>query len=89
MKIERIMYIGPDSFNRPVFTSIDLPNKFFGSTEILVNDNESEQEILKKISEKDITEFGNHFDCEPLGTSPGDIKIVTRENAKKITNLGG
>ena len=75
---ERVSFYGVDGWNRPVFKSLDRPRHFFGSVEILVKDNATEAEVLAKVSERDLVWFGREFDCEPMGTPPGTIRIIKR-----------
>ena len=83
-QIERVVYVGTDGFDRPVFKSIDFNRNFFGSTGTLIDSWEPEEEVLKKITEKNLCFFGNSFGCEPMGTPAGNIQIITREEAKKL-----
>ena len=82
--MERIVYVGPDRFDRPIFKSIDQPRNFFGSTGILVDGRDTEEDVLKLVTVKHISYFGNRFDCEPMGTPADDIEIITRKTAKKL-----
>ena len=84
MKNERIVFHGVDSFSRPIFRSVDYPKNFFGSTDILVDYNETESDILTKVHESDLCFFGNKFECEPMGGHPGNIKIITKSEANII-----
>lgn len=92
-KETRICFAGIDSWNRPVFGEV-LKNKngkdiwgkkFFGSTDNLY----SYGEELKVISdfkgkENTLCYFGDHFDCEPMGTSPETKLVLDVELSKKI-----
>lgn len=71
----QIKFVGIDSWNRPIFK--DINNKaYFGSTDVLLDYNATEKEVLNVISEKDLTYFGNSFDCEPMGADAGEIEII-------------
>jgi len=76
--IKIVRFYGIDSWNRPVF-KCDGYKSFYGSTEILCDHFVDEWEVLKKVSEKDLTWFGNYFDCEPMGSDSGKIMIKRRE----------
>ena len=71
----KIKFVGIDSWNRPIFKNIKCES-FYGSTDILFNYGDTEEKVLEKVSEKDITWFGNKFGCEPMGT-PCNVEIVT------------
>ena len=50
--------------------------KFYGSPDKLFNHNTDDNEVLKIVDEKDLTYFGERFNCEPLGISINpEIKI--------------
>ncbi len=76
MKNEKITFVGIDSWNRPIFRSIDFPRNFFGATDILFSFEADEAEVLSKISVKDLTYFGNKFGCEPMGTAASGLVII-------------
>lgn len=76
MKNEKITFIGIDSWNRPIFRSIDFPRNFFGATDILFSFKADEAEVLARISAEDLTYFGNKFDCEPMGTAASGLVII-------------
>jgi len=75
--LTRIWFYGIDHHNRPRF--IDDKSQFYGSTEKLFPYGESEESVLKTVSEKDITYFGLRSECEPMGTDPGFIVIVKNQ----------
>ena len=77
--MKKLRFKGIDSFNRPVFVSVESPNCFYGSLDILFGFNSTEEEVLSKITEKDLCYFGYRFDCEPTGTAAGHIKIQRPE----------
>ena len=73
--ILKLKFYGIDNFNRPIFKNIEK-KKFYGSTDKLFNHNADATEVLKIVDEKDLTYFGERFNCEPLGISINpDIKI--------------
>lgn len=76
MKNEKVKFVGIDSFNRPIFRSIDFPRNHFGATDVLFSFEADENEVLSRISAKDLTYFGNKFDCEPMGTPATGLIIV-------------
>lgn len=76
MKNEKVTFVGIDSFNRPIFRSIDFPRNYFGATDVLFSFEADEFEVLSKISTEDLTYFGNKLGCEPMGTSVNGLIIV-------------
>jgi len=68
---EKIKFYGIDSWNRPIFKSLDRKN-YYGSVDRLC----STKEEIEKITEFDLCFFGNSFDCEPMGTPATNIEIV-------------
>jgi len=73
---ERVKFAGIDGFNRPVFRSLDFPRNFFGSTDVLFRCDAPAYEVLAKVSERDLTFFGNKFGCEPMGIPAKGIEIT-------------
>lgn len=73
MKTEKLKYVGIDGFNRPIFRGDG--HNHFGCCDILFSHYTTKEEVLSKVTEKDITYFGSYFDCEPMGTSAPNIKI--------------
>ena len=78
-----IKFEGIDDWNRAVFKALES-NARFGSTSVLFPYWEPEESVLEKVSEKHLTYFGNSFNCEPMGSNSGNIKIIRRKNAKSI-----
>ena len=76
MKNEKITFVGIDSWNRPIFKSVDLPRRYYGATDVLFSLNAEESEVLARISTEDLTYFGNKFDCEPMGTAATGLVII-------------
>jgi len=73
---ERVKFAGIDGWNRPIFRSVDFPRNFFGSTDVLFALDAPAYEVLAKVSERDLTFFGNKFGCEPMGTPAKGIEII-------------
>ena len=72
-RVIEVSFVGVDSWHRPIFKD-DFGN-YYGSTEKLVNYNDTKDNILSYISEEDLTYFGRSFDCEPMGDPVNNIKI--------------
>jgi len=64
---EQVRFFGIDSFNRPVFRSLEHPNNYFGSTTHLFCQDATEKQVLMTVSEAELEFFGNKFGCEPMG----------------------
>lgn len=75
-KTIKIKFAGIDGWNRPVFKSIEKPYRFYGDTCNLFNSDATEKEVLSKIEIDNLCYFGDHFGCEPCGTTAGNIEIV-------------
>ena len=69
----KIKFFAIDSWNRPVFKSES--GQFYGATDKLFEDGTTEEKVLETVTEEDITWFGLHFDCEPMGNNCY-VKIV-------------
>lgn len=82
-KTIRIQFAGIDSWNRPVFRSLDKPYKYYGSVVILFDYEDTEKTVLEKIDEESLCYFGEVFGCEPMGTNAGNIKIIKREDSNE------
>jgi len=74
-RIEEIKFYGIDCWNRPIFKSTKYKN-FYGSTEILFGIDATEKEVLDKVTENDLSFFGNKFQCEPMGIKCSNLKII-------------
>ncbi len=72
---KEIKFRGIDGWGRPVFKAV-VGNCFYGSTNRLFDDEATEEEVLEKVSEFDLCFFGNHFNCEPMGSSSLGVVIV-------------
>jgi hypothetical protein len=69
-----VRFVGIDSWGRPVFKQDDARN-FYGATDILFSDEADGDEVLKTLTEADLTYFGSRFGCEPMGSPCDDIRI--------------
>lgn len=81
--IQELKFKTIDDWNRPVFKLIDKEKKYknchyFGSVDILFNYGATGEEVLKKVTEKDIVYFGIKINDDPLGTEidPNKIKLI-------------
>ncbi len=72
-----VKFEGIDDFNRPIFKDVNSRNRY-GSTFFLFPYWTSEEEVMKKVQEKDLSYFGTSFGCEPMGTNSGNIKILKK-----------
>ena len=74
----KVKYVNIDDWNRPIFK--DKLGNYFGATDILFPYQESEGEVLKKVTEKDLTFFGRKFNCEPMGDPiKGEVVILSTD----------
>jgi len=78
MKEVIVDFHGIDSWNRPVFKSVN-GNYFYGSTDILFEYGESREKVLQEVVESNLVYFGTKFDCEPSGSACPFIKIKREE----------
>ena len=67
----RLIWRGVDSWNRPVWKAPDQ-KAFYGSVTELFNYDATEDEVLKKVDTFELCYFGDHFGCEPMGSSIPD-----------------
>ncbi len=67
----RLIFVGIDSWNRPVWKAPDQ-NAYFGSVTELFDYNDTEETVLKKVDSFGLCYFGDSFGCEPMGTSLPD-----------------
>ena len=65
-----------DYFNRPVFKSVKNRNRF-GSVDKLFSHGDTEADVLREVTEADLCFFGTSRNCEPMGTSAGNVEIIT------------
>jgi len=73
----KVKFVGIDDWNRPIFK--DDKKNYYGSTDILFDYDETEGNVLERVEAKDLTFFGNHFGCEPMGI-PYDVQIIKQED---------
>lgn len=71
----RLKFVGIDNWNRPVWKA---PNKreYYGSVTVLFNGDATEEEVLKKVDTYELCYLGDHFGCEPMGTSVPDKYFI-------------
>lgn len=69
----RLVFVGIDDLNRPVWRDPDKSKKlYFGDVNNLFSWGTTEEEVLKKVETYDLCYFGDHFGCEPMGSSIPD-----------------
>ncbi len=83
--ITTIQFVNIDDYNRPVFK--DDKGNYYGDTENLFPYEESESEVKKTVSEKNIVYFGRSFNCEPMG-SPANVKINWKQETLVFEGAG-
>lgn len=71
----RLIFVGIDDWNRPVWKAPDQ-KAYFGSVTELFNWGDTEETILKKVNTYDLCYFGDHFGCEPSGTEVPDRYFI-------------
>ncbi len=67
----RLIYVGIDNWNRPVWKAPDL-REYYGSVNELFSYEATEEEVLKKVDTYELCYLGDHFGCEPMGSSVPD-----------------
>lgn len=77
---KEVRFVGMDDWNRPVFRA--AKSEFYGCTDILFDYGVTEDEVLSKVKESDLTYFGSRFGCEPMGSKAGNIVIVRNSPIK-------
>lgn len=82
MKTIKIEFKGIDSWNRPVFKSLEKPYRYYGSVNALFDDDATEEKVLSELDEDGLVYFGDHFGCEPMGSNSGNIEIVSKSTVK-------
>lgn len=72
-KVEQVklIFVGIDSWNRPVWKAPDQ-KAYYGSVTELFDYNDTEETVLKKVDTFGLCYFGDSFGCEPTGTSIPD-----------------
>lgn len=68
-----IKYWTIDDWNRPVFRAEN--GNLYGSTEKIFDCGTEEEEVLKTVTEADITYFGRDIDDDPMGTSTNVVIV--------------
>ena len=71
VKQTRLIFVGIDGWNRPVWKAPDQ-KAYFGSVNELFDYNDTEETVLKKVDTYDLCYFGDSFGCEPMGSSIPD-----------------
>lgn len=74
--MEKVKFAGIDSWNRPVFKSLDKPKHFYGDVHTLFSYGATEAEVLELVTADNLCYFGSKFDCEPYGTPAPNLEIV-------------
>lgn len=78
MRKIKIEFYGIDSWNRPIFKSVETKS-FFGDTDNLFDYDADEEKVIEFYSKNDnikcLSYFGTKFDCEPLGVHLEDIEL--------------
>jgi len=67
----RLIWAGVDNWNRPVWKAPDQ-KAYYGSVTELFNYDDDEATVLKKVDTFELCYFGDHFGCEPMGSSIPD-----------------
>ena len=76
-----LMYVGIDGWSRPVFKDIER-REYYGSTDQLFAYGSTEMDVKKKLCVEGLRDefhlcyFGNHFGCEPMGSTAKDLHIL-------------
>lgn len=78
---ERVQFAGIDSWNRPIFKSLDKKRHFYGSVRILFGYEANEEEVLARMTVDDLVYMGSSFGCEPYGI-PVDNLTIVRKNSE-------
>ena len=79
----KVKYVNINNWNQPVFKSVNS-KKYYGSVNKLFPYEETEKEVLKKVSSEDLVYFGTSFNCEPNGWSC-DVEIIKKTKMEKQT----
>ena len=78
-KTEPVKFYGVDTWGRPIFRSETFKKNFFGSTDILFDDDATEAEVLEQVKAEHLLFFGNSFGCEPMGDKPNPPVVIIRD----------
>lgn len=65
----KLTFASIDRFDRPLF-KLEGTKLIFGSTDILFNFEDTEEEVLKRVKLDDLCYFGTKLGCEPEGGKP-------------------
>lgn len=87
-KTIKIKFVGIDSWNRPIFKTVDLEkgNFYAGDSWNLFDYDATEEEVLRFYKTRNLSEeltyFGEKFGCEPWGfpLESAKLEIVTEDN---------
>ena len=71
----KLICMGIDKWNRPGGKGTEQ-KAFYGSVDELFSYGATEEEVLKKVDIYGLCYFGDHFGCEPMGTSIPDKYII-------------
>ena len=71
VKQQRLIFVGIDSWNRPVWKAPDQ-RAYYGSVTELFDYEDKEETVLKKVDTFGLCYFGDHFGCEPSGSGVPD-----------------
>ena len=82
-KAVTVKFEGIDSFNRPVFKSIDGCRRY-GSTDKLFSKDAKIEDIIKELTHEELVYFGERFDCEPLGSN-AYCEIIDKYKSRPCT----
>lgn len=72
----RLVYVGIDNWNRPVWKAPDQDKAYYGSVNELFDCEATEAEVLKKVDTYGLCYMGEHFGCEPMGSSVPDQYFI-------------
>lgn len=82
-KVIKIKFRGIDSWNRPIFKSIDSKDHFGSTWNLFGYDDDEIKRCLEFYSNEEnlngLVYFGNHFDCEPMGMPLDSIRLELAE----------
>lgn len=67
----KLIFVGIDNWSRPVWKAPDK-RAYYGSVNELFSYEATEAEVLKKVDTFGLCYFGDHFGCEPMGSSVPD-----------------
>lgn len=82
MRIRKIKFRGIDSWNRPVYKVLAETPYYIGDVAKLFDFTDTKETVdaYYKNNLKELVYFGEHFDCEPMGTPLAkDIQLEFEE----------